>query len=50
MSASGLDIGAWFLTFALPIAAGLFWLGWAMWREPALDVRSGNSGTPFAAA
>ena len=50
MTALDRDAGPWFLTLLVPIAVGLMWLGWAMWREPALDVRSGNSGAPFAAA
>lgn len=35
---------------AMVMAAGLAWVGLAMWREPALDVRSSSGTGPLAAA
>lgn len=37
--AAGIDAGPWFLTLLGPVGVGYAWLGWAMSREPALDVR-----------
>lgn len=47
MTAAGLDAGPWILTLLAPIGLGYVWLGWAMAREPALDVRTPG---PFATA
>ena len=40
--------GPWLLSFFAPVGVGLVWIGWAMSREPALDVSS--SGRRAAAA
>lgn len=42
MSAIGLDAGPWFLTLFAPIGIGVVWVGYVMWREPALDERVGS--------
>ena len=48
MSAAHLDAGPWFLTLLTPVAVGYMWLGWAMVREPALDVRTTSGAGPYA--
>lgn len=35
---SGIDLGNWSYAFAAPAGVGFAWLGWAMSREPALDL------------
>lgn len=39
-----------FTAGAMVMAAGLAWVGLAMWREPALDVRSSSGAGPLATA
>jgi hypothetical protein len=46
----GLDAGPWFLALFTPVAIGFVWLGWAMSREPALDVRPSDQRGPLAVA
>ncbi|MEY2432397.1 MAG: hypothetical protein QOC92_2122 [Acidimicrobiaceae bacterium] len=50
MVIAGLDAGPWFLSLLAPVAVGFMWLGWAMSREPALDVRSTDRRGPMATA
>jgi len=50
MLLAGLDAGPWFLSLLAPVALGYGWLGWAMSREPALDVRSASSRGPLTTA
>ena len=50
MTAAGLDAGPWFLTLLAPVAAGFVWIGWAMSREPALDLPARNERGPVATA
>lgn len=50
MLLAGLDAGPWFLSLLAPVALGYAWLGWAMSREPALDVRAAPGGGPLATA
>ena len=49
MSVAGINLGNWFLAFLAPVAVGYAWLGRAMWREPALDLRPSERG-PMAVA
>jgi hypothetical protein len=42
--AAGLDAGPGFLALLAPVGAGYAWLGWAMWREPALDLHRETRG------
>ena len=37
--AAGFDAGPWFLALLGVVGAGYMWIGWAMWQEPALDLR-----------
>jgi len=48
LTAVGLDASRYAPIGVIPFAVGFVWVGWAMWREPALDVRSLNGG-PLAA-
>lgn len=48
LSVAGIDLGNWAYSFAAPAGVGCVWLGWAMLREPALDVH--QSDEPFARA
>jgi hypothetical protein len=50
LTAASLDAGSWFLTLLAPVAVGFAWLGWAMSREPALDVRPSEQAGPVALA
>lgn len=50
MSAVDLDAGPWFLTLLAPVAVAYAWVGWAMSREPALDVRASEQRGPMALA
>ncbi|HVM08871.1 MAG TPA: hypothetical protein VM345_10425 [Acidimicrobiales bacterium] len=47
---AGIDAAEYFMVLLAPVALGFTWLGWAMSREPALDVRPGNQRGPIAMA
>ena len=42
--------GPWLLSFLAPVGVAFLWIGWAMSREPALDVRTTDSNGPIALA
>jgi hypothetical protein len=44
------DSGRWWPVLLSPALVGFVWLGWAMWREPALDVRAERQGVGPVAA
>ena len=50
MTAAGADASYWFPILVAPVAFGFAWLGWAMSREPALDVRASEHDGPMAMA
>lgn len=49
LTAVGIDAALYAPIGVLAFAVGLAWVGWAMWREPALDVPGDRPG-PLAAA
>ena len=48
LTVMGLDAARYAPIGVVAFAVGFAWVGWAMWREPALDLRSPNGG-PLAA-
>ena len=42
--------GPWLLSFLAPVGLAFLWIGWAMSREPALDVRTTDQSGPMALA
>lgn len=49
LTAAGIDAAPYAPIGAAAFAAGLAWIGWALWREPALDVPGDRPG-PLATA
>ena len=50
LTAAGVDASYWLPVLAAPVVVGYVWLGWAMSREPALDVRPSEQNGPLAMA
>ena len=49
VSALGADAGPLFPLGIALFSFGMAWIGWVLWREPALDVRNGRNSGPLAA-
>lgn len=47
---AGVDAAKFSMVLLAPVAIGFTWLGWAMSREPALDVRPSDQPGPLAMA
>lgn len=47
---AGIDAAEFSMILLVPVAIGFIWLGWAMSREPALDMRPSDQRGPLAMA